>query len=249
MSAADADINRRAWNSKSDDYHRRHRRQLDANDAGWGVWQIPERELRILGDVRGKHLVELGCGGGHWAVWLARTGANVTAVDLSERQLHHARELARSHDVPVRFLQADGERLPIGNESVDVVMSDHGATTFANPELLVPAVARALVPGGLFAFNHMTPLLEICWDGDHAREGPTLRRDYFEMGRLEWDDEITYQLTYGDWIRLIRRSGFEVEDLVELRPPDGARTTFGAYVSYEWATRWPAEQIWVLRKR
>jgi hypothetical protein len=56
-------------------------------------------------------------------------------------------------------------------------------------------------------------------------------------------------LPYGEWIRLFRANGLVVEDLVELRPPEGATTTYTEFTSYEWARRWPAEQIWKVRKK
>jgi hypothetical protein len=49
------------------------------------------------------------------------------------------------------------------------------------------------------------------------------------------------------WIRLLRRSGFEVEDLVEVRPPAHA-TTRHPFVTLDWARRWPCEEVWKARK-
>jgi hypothetical protein len=70
------------------------------------------------------------------------------------------------------------------------------------------------------------------------------------MHRNEWpdSDEVEFHLGYGDWIRLLRANGFEVLDLVELRPPAGASTSYG-FVTNEWARRWPSEEAWKARKR
>ena len=74
----------------------------------------------------------------------------------------------------------------------------------------------------------------------------------FGMHRITWPDDETggveFHLSHGDWIRLLRDSGFEVEDLVELRPPEGATTTY-SWMSVEWARRWPCEEAWIARKR
>ena len=80
--------------------------------------------------------------------------------------------------------------------------------------------------------------------------GTRLRRDYFGMHRFEWpdDDSVEFHLGYGDWIRLLRANGFEVENLVELRPREGATTRY-PYVTAEWARRWPSEEVWIARKR
>jgi len=48
-------------------------------------------------------------------------------------------------------------------------------------------------------------------------------------------------------IRLLRSSGFEVEDLIEVQPPRGATTRY-PYVSHEWARKWPSEEVWKVRK-
>lgn len=78
-----------------------------------------------------------------------------------------------------------------------------------------------------------------------------LLRDYFGMHRFEWksDDAVSFQLGYGDWIRLLRRTGFVVEDLVEVRAPEGAAPTRFDLATPEWARRWPSEEIWRARKR
>ena len=57
-----------------------------------------------------------------------------------------------------------------------------------------------------------------------------------------------FQLTYGDWIRLFRGNGFAVEDLIELRPPADADTTYVDYAPLDWARDFPAEHIWKVRK-
>jgi hypothetical protein len=55
-------------------------------------------------------------------------------------------------------------------------------------------------------------------------------------------------LTYGDWIRLFRANRLLVEDLIELRPPEGADTTYDDYAPLDWARAFPGEHIWRLRK-
>ncbi len=70
------------------------------------------------------------------------------------------------------------------------------------------------------------------------------------MHRNEWPDSdgVEFHLGYGDWIRLLRANGFEVTDLIELRPPDDATTSYDG-VTAEWAQRWPSEEVWKARKR
>jgi hypothetical protein len=73
------------------------------------------------------------------------------------------------------------------------------------------------------------------------------------MHRFEWpdgdgdDDCVMFCLGHGDMIRLLRRSGLVVTDLIELRAPAGAVST-AATQSAEWARRWPCEEVWKARK-
>lgn len=87
---------------------------------------------------------------------------------------------------------------------------------------------------------------------DLESEGPAtdrLRRPGFDLHRTEWPDSpgVEFHLAHGDWIRLLRASRFEVIDLLELRPPEGATTRYG-FVTVDWARRWPSEEVWKARK-
>jgi hypothetical protein len=71
--------------------------------------------------------------------------------------------------------------------------------------------------------------------------------------RYDWrafDGGIEFHPPHGEWIRLLRTSGFEVLDLLELEPPaDAVDHPYYDYVKLDWARRWPAEEIWVAEKR
>ena len=240
--------NRRHWDEESDTYQARHGPTLRLKALAWGVWRIPESKLKVLGDVRGQDALELGCGAAQWSVSLTRLGARPVGLDVSERQLEHARRARARAKVSFPLVQASAEDLPFAPESFDVVFCDHGAITFTEPEETVPEVARVLRPGGLFAFSHDTPIHFVTWDPRRQRYGDTLKGDYFDMRSAPDEVSVVFQLPYGEWVRVFRRSGFVIEDLIELRPPPGARTTYEDYDDVNLARRWPVEQIWRLRK-
>jgi SAM-dependent methyltransferase len=242
--------NRAAWNADDDDYQARHgiQQRLVAGGPGWGCWNLPESQLRVLGEVAGRDVLELGCGAAQWSVVLARAGARVVGLDLSERQLLHARRLTADAGMDVPLLQADAEAVPLAAASFDVVFCDHGAMNFADPYRTVPEVARVLRPGGLFAFCHLSPILDLCWPDDADRAGDRLVRDYFGMHRIDADDEVVFQLPYGEWVRLFRGHGFEILDLIEPRPAPDAVSTFRDDEERAWSRRWPTECIWRLRR-
>ena len=241
--------NRASWNADADDYQARHGEQLEySTGLAWGTYQLPESELRILGDIAGKDILELGCGAAQWSIALAKRGARPVGIDLSERQLDHARRLMTEADVDFPLIHASAENVPLPDGSFDIVFCDHGAMTFADPYRTVPEAARLLRPGGLFAFNHHTPIEAIAWRLDGDKVGDRLVVDYFGMHRLDDGETSTFQLPYGEWIRLFHASGFVIEDLIEPQPAADAVSSYRDADDLAWARRWPAEEIWRVRK-
>jgi SAM-dependent methyltransferase len=251
MSSPDARHNRGAWDAASDEYQQRHREFIGQAEPRWGMWQLPESELQILGDVAGKDVLEYGCGAAQWSILLALAGARPVGLDNSGRQLEHARELMVEAAVEFPLVHASAGEAPFADESFDVVFCDHGAMTFADPYSTVPEVARILRVGGLFAFSHSTPLSLLCFDDQTDTMVEELKRDLFGLHRLEWpgDEPVEFNLPTGEWIELFRANGFVVEDLLEVQPPAGAPSTYRSASETEWARRWPMEQIWRLRRR
>ncbi len=207
------------------------------------MWQIPEAELRVLGDVAGKDVLEFGCGAAQWSISLAGLGARTVGLDLSPRQLEHARTAMAEAGVEFPLVEASAEDVPLEDESFDIVFCDHGAFNFADPARLVPECARLLRPGGLLGFSMVTPVFDIFWNNDRETVGDEALNNYFEHRGFEDDEGVDFQLPYGEWIRLFRANGFVVEDLIELRPPPDAESSYDL-VTVEWARRLPAEHIW-----
>ncbi|HSS35015.1 MAG TPA: class I SAM-dependent methyltransferase [Patescibacteria group bacterium] len=244
-----AAFNRASWNADADAYQARHAAQLAA-DGGmtWGVWHVPESELHVLGEIDGRDVLELGCGAARWSIALALAGARPVGLDLSDRQLEHARRLMAEAGVDFPLLHASAEAVPLPDRSFDIVFCDHGAMSFADPYRTVPEAARLLRPGGLLAFSHASAILDLAWADDAERAGTTLVRDYFGLHRLASSDEVAFQLPYGEWIRLFRANGFEVLDLLEPRPGPDATSSYRDDLERDWSRRWPSESIWRLRR-
>jgi SAM-dependent methyltransferase len=240
--------NRGYWEREARDYQRLHGERLHRTAMAWGVWRIPESDLKALGDVAGLDVLELGCGGAQWSAALARVGARPVGLDLSGTQLAHARREMARRKVSFPLVQGSAEELPFRDRAFDLVFCDHGAMNFTDPRRSVPEAARVLRPGGSFVFCHDTPIHFVAWDPDRERYGPKLAGDYFEMKSDPAEPSVVFQLPYGEWLRVFRATGLVVEDLVELRPDRGAETSYEEYGDIEWARRWPAEQIWRLRK-
>jgi SAM-dependent methyltransferase len=244
MGSPDVARNRAFWDEQSDEYQRRNAGFIAHDEVRWGLWQIPDSELGVLGDVAGKDVLELGCGACQFGAALALQGARVTGLDVSPRQLEHAR--AAGVGFPLVLGSADA--VPLDDASFDLVVADHGANRFVDPYGFVPEVARLLRPGGVLAFSGSTPFDWACWEQATDAMSERLQRDYFGMHRLELEDHVEFDLGYGDWVRLFRANGLVVEDLVEVQPPEGAPSTYRSAADTAWARRWPMEQIWKVRK-
>jgi len=217
-------------------------------DISWGMFHVPESELNVLGDVAGLDCVELGCGTAYVSAWLTKRGARAVGVDPTPAQLETARRLMRETGIEFELVQAPGESVPLPDASFDLAHSEHGAAAWADPYKWIPEAARLLRPGGRLVFVHTTPLAYMCFQDD----GPVtteLQRPYF--GIYRWSDQgVDFNLTHGDWIVLLRDSGFEIERLVELQAPaDAATHPFYSDIPADWARKWPGEEIWVARKR
>jgi len=252
MTRDDVRANLASWEADSASYQERNASQLNRWDRlAWGIWDLPEDEVGALGDVEGLDALELGCGAAQFGIRVAMRGARVTGLDFSARQLAAAGPHLRETGVHVPLVRANAEELPFADASFDLVFCDHGATTFTDPRITVPEVARVLRPGGRFVFNISTPIIWMTWPMVDGPPGRELLRPYFGAGRMVWDEAdggVDYQLTYGEWIRVFRTSGLIVEDLIELRPLHDRASTFGNYATVEWARDFPAEHIWKVRK-
>ena len=243
--------NRAMWDEWATRYVTAGERAWASNAPDWGIWGVPENDVGMLPpDLAGRDAIELGCGTGYVASWLARRGARVTGIDNSARQLATARRLQREHAVSFPLVHGNAENLPCRDASVDFAISEYGACLWADPYLWVPEVARVLRPGGRLHFLVHSALLMLCMEEqDGVAASDRLLRPAFGMHRVEWpgDPGVEFHLGHGDWIRLLHANGLVVEDLVELRPPADAATRY-PFVTLEWARRWPGEEVWKLRR-
>lgn len=253
MSRDDVRANLASWEADSADYQQRHSEFLARWDHfGWGTWAIPEDDVHALGDVDGLDALEFGCGAAQFGIHAAMRGASVVGLDFSANQLAAAPANMDAAGVHFPLVRGDAEELPFADASFDLVFCDHGVMGFADPYRTVPEVARVLRPGGAFAFNGTTPWIWVAWGDDGQDASREMRSDYFGLRSVDADSPdwrtTEFQLTYGDWIRLFRANGLRIEDLIELRPPEDAATTYDDYAPLEWSRAFPSEHIWKVRK-
>ena len=243
--------NRAEWDRWADEYAEPGRRNWAA-EPSWGIWHVPEAELGLLPeDMTGIDAIELGCGTGYVSAWTARRGARPVGIDNSQAQLETATRLQREFGIEFPLIHGNAEEVPRPDASFDFAISEYGASIWCDPYRWIPEAARLLRPGGQLVFLVNAPLLILCApDADDEPASDRLLRPYFGLHRVEWSDDesVQFHLPHGKMLTLLRESGFDVEDLIEIQPPADAQTRY-AFVDIEWARRWPCEEVWKARRR
>lgn len=251
----DAPDNRAAWNTIADAYQTRERGNWAV--LGWGVWCPDETELGVLGDVKGKRALVVGCGGGEDIVALNAMGAvGLAGIDLSDGELKHARRHLAERGVTARLIQGTAEDLSaFANNSFDLAISVHALLYVEHIDRCFADVNRVLAPGGLFAFSVSHP-----FDTMTSEDLPvTVQRSYFD-GQEDWEWEFpdhgvradfrSWSRPVSEWFTALTAAGFSVERIVEPPPPPFREpdTYFEQRYSYEKVRLVPQTLIYSARK-
>lgn len=243
--------NRAYWDHLAPQYVEAGERAWAREEPVWGIWHVPDAEIQVFPEkLAGKDAIELGCGTAYISAWLSRRGARVVGVDNSEAQLGTARRLQRQYGLDFPLIHGDAEAIPCAEASFDFAISEYGACLWTDPQRWVPEAARLLRPGGQLVFLTNSFLMTLCMPPENGVAATErLLRPAFGMYRVEWpgNSGVEFHLSHGDWIRLLRRSGFEIEDLIEVRPALEASSRY-PFVTVDWARKWPCEEVWKARK-
>jgi SAM-dependent methyltransferase len=197
--------------------------------------------------VKGKRILDLGCGAGHAAIALARQGAHAIALDASPRQLERGRRLAEAEEVRVEWHRSDLADLAFLNaDSVDIALSVHALAEVEDLDRVFRQVHRVMRPGSAFVFSYEHPLA-LATGREAAAEGTLplgrleVRRSYFERGALTVDrdgEAITlYTRTVSDVFAAAGRAGFRVDVLLEPAPQRSSDPGPATPTSIVWRAR------------
>jgi SAM-dependent methyltransferase len=217
-------VNRRSWDTVSAAYQAE--RRISTDDVHYGPFAPGERELRLLGEVQGKRVLEVGCGGGQNVIALARWGATCIGVDPSAAQLAHARRLAVEQDVAVEFIQAAAEDLSaFADASFDVVLSSYAFDYVADLRRAYREAWRVLQLGGPFVFCLSHPWFQaVGWHLAGDRDAPEIANYAAWPGIEDWEwafaDGTTapfrgHLRTLAQIVNELIETGFTLERLLE----------------------------------
>ncbi|MFB9743151.1 class I SAM-dependent methyltransferase [Pseudonocardia sulfidoxydans] len=223
------------WDADADDYLDEHLADIGQVDFVWSPEALHEADARLLGEVEGRRVLEVGCGSAPCSRWLATQGAHPVALDLSASMLRHARAAGTGTGVVVPLVQAGAEHLPFADASFDIACSAYGAVPFvADPRQVMREVCRVLRPGGrwVFAVNHP---MRWMFPDDPGPDGLVVGQSYFDRTPyLEVDDDgaatyVEHHRTMGDRIRDVVAAGLVLDDVVEPEWPEGHERVWGQW--------------------
>lgn len=244
---------RRWWDADADDYHDEHGAFLGDSDFVWCPENLREQEVRLLGEVAGVGILEVGCGSAPCSRYLVARGARVVAFDLSAGMLRHSTAADLRAGVVVPVVQADVCELPFRTGAFDIAFSAFGAIPFvADSAGAMREIARVLRPGGRLVFSVTHPMRWMFPD-DPGPRGLTVIQSYFDRApyvEVDADEVPTYvehHRTLGDRIRELVVAGFVLEDLIEPEWPEGFDGVWGQW-SPERGEMFPGTSIFVCRR-
>ena len=232
-----ARANRTWWDAEADAYHDEHGGFLGVADFVWCPERLREADAHLLGDVRGRRVLEVGCGSAMCSRWLATQGCAPVAFDLSAGMLGHARAGARATGIEVPLIQADAVHLPLRSAAFDIAFTAFGAVPFvADSAALMREVARVLRPGGrwVFATTHPT---RWSFPDDPGPAGLTATMPYWDdTPYVEYAADATptyveHHRTLGQRVREIAAAGFRLLDIVEPQWPRRPHAGMGPVVA------------------
>lgn len=241
------------WDADADDYHVEHGEFLGVADFVWCPEAVREEDARLLGELAGREILEVGCGSAPCARWLATQGALVTALDLSAGMLRYAAAANEATGIDVPLVRANAERLPFASETFDVACSAFGAIPFvADLPGTFREIARVLRPGGSWVFAVTHPMRWIFPD-DPGPDGLRVTGSYFDRRpyvEVDGDGRATYvehHRTLGDFVRALTGAGLTITDLIEPEWPEGHTEVWGQWSPLR-GELFPGTAIFVTRR-
>ena len=215
------EINKNSWNRQAARYQADADLLFDEVDYGSRHW-FTEKDLQLIGNVQGKKVLELGCGGANCGISLAKQGAVVTCVDFSEQQLSFAKTNAKRENVNIKFIASPMQQVVFENE-FDIIISMAALSYVEDIHGIFKNAGKSLKPGGSFVFSLTDPTFAAiaCY---YLWDVPEVEKSYFYSGpeKWKWDkgddfDFISYRRPIYEYINALSEHGLLVEKFYQLK--------------------------------
>lgn len=210
---------RTAWEQASRSYLAA--RGEDVHDVSYGALAPGEANLGLLGDLRGRRVLDVGCGGGNNAVACARSGAVVTGVEISNAMLVAAKRLAKVNGANINLVQGDiGADCPAFGSDFTRVLAIQVLGYVSELAVALRRLHAALAPDGLLVASIDHPVRSCFYDAEGEDLASVPLRSYFDTRPLAWrfDNGASMRsrhLPLGGWIDEFAAAGLRLERLIE----------------------------------
>lgn len=215
-----------AWDRGAPAYQSAARLPTDV--AHYGPDLPTEADLRLLGDLKGKRVLELGCGAAQCSIAFAKQGATAIGVDVSPVQLGLARALCEQEEVRVELRQGDLADLAfLRADSIDLAFSAFAFGYVEDLNRVFRQVHRVLKVGAALVFSLPHPAYHMIDEASTAGgSNLSVRRSYFDRRPVlsSWGGvtATTYHHTFADLYMGLARASYRVDLVLEPEPAPGA---------------------------
>lgn len=237
---------KKIYNKIAEDYYNL---RTNENPRGWFYNELLEMPatLKLLGNVKNKRILDLGCGAGIYAKILAKKGAKVKGIDISEEQI----KIAKRENPKIEFRAGNAEKLPYKNKEFDIVLTALVLEHLKEWDKILAEIRRVLKKNGMFVFSIGNPVTNCIRVNNRRRI--SIKREYFREIRAKsrWGEKgvcmIWYHKTYGTIVRSLVRNGFDLVDYEDAKPINKSKKLFPKY--YEETNILPYFCTWKWRKK
>lgn len=207
--------------------------------------------FKLIGNVKNKNVLDLGCGPGIHAKILTKKGAKVIGIDNSNVSI----EIAKKESPKSKFFVGDIEKLPFNSKKFDIVFSAMVIGHLKNWNKTFKEVNRVLKKNGIFVFSIYNPFKEVLNKKKWMFKKFRIIENYFDERTFynTWGEENKkfivshHHKTYSTIIKYIINNGFEINDYEDCKPPKSAEKKYPK--AYKETINVPNFCVWKVKKK